>query len=322
MQPTHSDDSGRFRSRFSRLTLVLPAAAMLISAHAGRAQNVPGPAVDNPQAVFDKCADCHQEVVERFAASAHGRAWHFETHYSSASCETCHGDPTQHIALGDGTHIVNPRKLSAEKASELCMTCHRDNLAQAHWQGSVHQRRGVTCVTCHSMHAEAPANPLQNVAMRTELCFTCHKDIRSEMQKVSHHPVREGKMTCFDCHDPHGSLASHNLRASSTNELCYQCHTEKRGPFLWEHPPVRENCLNCHTPHGSNHPKLQTESVPFLCQQCHDSTRHPGTLYDATVLPTPGNPSTGSNRIFNRGCLNCHAAIHGSNSPSGPYLGR
>ena len=48
------------------------------------------------------------------------------------------------------------------------------------------------------------------------------------------------------------SWAFANLKAASVNEQCYTCHTEKRGPFLWEHAPVRESCLNCHTPHGSN----------------------------------------------------------------------
>jgi DmsE family decaheme c-type cytochrome len=114
------------------------------------------------------------------------------------------------------------------------------------------------------------------------------------------------------------------VKAASVNDQCYSCHAEKRGPFIWEHAPVRENCLTCHTPHGSNHLKLQKTSVPFLCQQCHSNTRHPGTLYDGLRVPTledeRPNPLA-SNRLFNRACLDCHPAIHGSNHPSAPYLG-
>jgi DmsE family decaheme c-type cytochrome len=156
-----------------------------------------------------------------------------------------------------------------------------------------------------------------------EQCFSCHKDTRAEAWKTSHHPIREGKVSCADCHNPHGTATPKMILAASVNDQCYSCHAEKRGPFLWEHPPVRESCLNCHTPHGSNHLKLQRTSVPFLCQQCHANTRHPGTLYDGLRLPTlenePPNPLA-SNRLFNRACLDCHAAIHGSNHPSSPYL--
>jgi DmsE family decaheme c-type cytochrome len=149
----------------------------------------------------------------------------------------------------------------------------------------------------------------------------CHKDVRAETWKNSHHPIREGKMDCADCHNPHGSATPKMIRAASVNDQCYTCHTEKRGPFLWEHPPVRENCVTCHAPHGSNHIRLQRTSVPYLCQQCHANTRHPGTLYDGFRVPTLENPAQGSNRVFNRACLDCHAAVHGSNHPSSPFLG-
>ena len=138
------------------------------------------------------------------------------------------------------------------------------------------------------------------------------------MWKNSHHPIREGKISCTDCHNPHGTQTRSLIKAASVNEQCYTCHAEKRGPFLWEHAPVRESCLNCHTPHGSNHQKLQKTATPYLCQQCHSNTRHPGTLYDATTL---ADQSRASNRIFNRACLDCHSAVHGSNNPSSPYLG-
>ena len=267
------------------------------------------------------CAECHEEEANVFATSPHGRAWSHSGRYSASSCATCHGDGAKHIDSGEAADIVRPEKLPAAEANAGCLECHNSNENQAHWMGSQHQRRGVACVDCHDMHQPAASDSMVDAARRTDLCMSCHKDKKAQMMKASHHPVREGKMACTSCHNPHGSMTKGNLIEASVNELCYDCHAEKRGPFLWEHAPVRESCSNCHDPHGSNHLKLQKTSVPYLCQQCHMNTRHPGTLYDATRLPTLDNPLTGSNRLFNRACVDCHSAIHGSNHPSGPYLG-
>ena len=100
-------------------------------------------------------------------------------------------------------------------------------------------------------------------------------------------PLPEGKMSCVDCHNPHGSATRSLLNADSVNDVCYTCHAEKRGPFLWEHAPVRESCVNCHQPHGSNHDKLLVGARPYLCQQCHNlSVGHSGTFYrEGSRLP-------------------------------------
>ena len=121
-------------------------------------------------------------------------------------------------------------------------------------------------------------------------------------------------MSCDDCHNPHGTLTNPLLKTNTVNETCYQCHAEKRGPFLFEHAPVRENCLNCHTPHGSNQSTLLVAPIPFLCQQCHTNFLHPNDLQTRQALGTGSNPDE---RIMGRGCLTCHANIHGSNAPSG-----
>src|SRR5438132_9467247 len=50
------------------------------------------------------------------------------------------------------------------------------------------------------------------------------------------------KVGCTSCHNPHGGEGGKMLVDLTVNNVCYTCHAEKRGPFLWDHPPVRENC--------------------------------------------------------------------------------
>ena len=136
----------------------------------------------------------------------------------------------------------------------------------------------IPVMTCMPAAVQKPDEP--------EVCFGCHHDIRVAANKWSHHPIIEGKVTCTSCHSPHGSLSKHMVKADDSQELCYSCHADKRGPYIYEHPPVAENCLTCHTSHGSIHAKLLTEKVPNLCQDCHDWQRHPGTPYDAKTAFT------------------------------------
>jgi DmsE family decaheme c-type cytochrome len=294
-------------------------AFLALATLAGAATQAPPPPVTGSGPTYvgsDTCATCHEETADHLKNTPHGKAGFAAL--SSLGCETCHGPGSAHVENPDDESL-RPRieTKDVKMQSQICQKCH-DGHAQFFWNGSVHQRRGLSCLSCHSVHSFKSENAQLKTASTTEACITCHKDVRAEMWKNSHHPIREGKISCSDCHNPHGSSTPKMIKAASANEQCYTCHTEKRGPFLWEHAPVRESCLNCHTPHGSNHLKLQKTSVPFLCQQCHSNTRHPGTLYDATTL---ADQARASNRIFNRACLDCHATVHGSNHPSSPYLG-
>jgi DmsE family decaheme c-type cytochrome len=267
------------------------------------------------------CRMCHEKPVASMAGTPHSRL--------EMKCGSCHGDPTDHLKAevdkGELGTIVSIKKMKPDQINQTCLGCH-DKARQANWGGGVHERRGLSCVSCHSVHDFHSTSAQLKTARDSENCSRCHKSERAKSMRASHHPVREGKMGCASCHDPHDGSSPKMLQADSTNELCYKCHTEKRGPFLFEHAPAREDCAACHDPHGSNHERLLVAKQPFLCQRCHFSAHgltadNASSLEGLPVAP-PGSTATRSSRNTERGCKQCHLNIHGSNSPSGAFFVR
>jgi DmsE family decaheme c-type cytochrome len=212
--------------------------------------------------------------------------------------------------------VFSFRTAGAEKGAEACRECHGKDRNQKFWRGSAHEAQEVGCASCHAVHGGQ--EKLLAKAGQNATCFTCHLDVRADVLKRSTHPLRDasrldlaGTITCSSCHNPHGAPSKALIDARSINDKCYECHTEKRAPVLWEHSPVKEDCLICHAPHGSSNDKLLVAKVTRLCQECHMQGRHQsGTLAPSSMF------------ALNRSCLNCHPQVHGSNNPSGTVLQR
>jgi DmsE family decaheme c-type cytochrome len=261
----------------------------------------------------DTCTACHESEGQSLSRTQHGKAQNVRTPAAKTNmaCETCHGPGKEHSETGDKAKIRRPAAMAPREASEICLTCHTTS-THVNWKGGMHDARNLTCVTCHSIHSPKSEKAQLKTATVVETCVTCHRTEVAKEQRSGHMPLREAKMDCASCHNPHGSTNVRMLKVGNwINETCVSCHTEKRGPFLWDHAPVREACNTCHDPHGSNNDRMLVAKLPMLCQRCHIGTRHPSTIYDGVQL------AAGSNRLIGRGCVNCHAQIHGSNSTAG-----
>ena len=260
------------------------------------------------------CLTCHAKQAAEFEQTLMGKIG--KTKKGAFECQNCHGPGSAHVKAGGGRGVggmlsfgeTDPR--SAEEKNAVCLACHEKG-NRTLWSGSTHETRGLACTNCHTVMKNVSRKSQLKTVFMPDTCFQCHKQKQAQMYRSEHMPVRddqrEGKVTCVNCHNPHGSYTEHLLKKATVNEVCFQCHAEKRGPFLWEHQPVVESCLNCHDPHGSMNTAMLVVSRPRLCQRCHNAaTRHPAN---------PRNPM--AIQAMNAGCVNCHSQFHGSNSPGG-----
>lgn len=276
------------------------------------------------------CMQCHNEApATDILKTAHAMKGDARTPAGQHGCESCHGPSDAHargFAAGKPTLpavVFNgPNASPVSVRNQACLGCHQD-AKRMNWGGSAHQNANLACVSCHTMHVVK--DPILTRATQPGKCFTCHAQQRAESFEYSHHPMREGKVVCSDCHSPHGSAGPKLLKEMTVNQTCYGCHADKRGPMLWEHQPVRENCLNCHTPHGSNEARLLKDRMNFMCSTCHSSTsNYSGGAFGGahSTLSQRDNAAFNSALANNRTCLDCHSQVHGSNSPNGTYFFR
>jgi DmsE family decaheme c-type cytochrome len=289
-------------------------AVVVVLASASTAQTAP-PSPADGYVGAEVCKGCHEPAYERFATTRMGRLFlkHPRNTTERLACENCHGPGKAHVDAGGGkgTGMITFARndpTPVERRNQMCTQCHRTG-QHLFWKGSAHEARDLACTSCHTvMHDVSPKSQL---ALPTEMetCGTCHVQQRAKQFRNTHMPLREGKMTCSSCHNPHGAIAPALLREISPNATCLTCHADKRGPFLWPHAPVVESCQNCHDPHGSNHETMLKVPKPRLCQQCHIESRHPTNPY--------GRDGASMRFVMGKACSSCHVNIHGSNHPSG-----
>jgi DmsE family decaheme c-type cytochrome len=260
----------------------------------------------------DTCKTCHEDIYKNFQHTAHfatttdskldsekGPGWH--------GCEACHGPGKEHVdGGGDKSKIFTFKDASPQATSARCLSCHQYNEEHNNYDRSAHLANGVGCIDCHSPHKAKESQFLMS-EKSPELCYKCHMDVRAAFARPFHHRVNEGLIQCNDCHNPHGSFRPKQLRTNASgDEVCYKCHTEKQGPFVYQHEAKIEGCVACHTPHGSTNARLLVQNqVNLLCLSCHSSD-----------LGAPGTPTFHNLAQKYQACTLCHTAIHGSNTSS------
>jgi DmsE family decaheme c-type cytochrome len=301
-------------NRDSKFLLVSFVAVLVVVALAGIPSGMrAGVLPQKAETTMQDCAACHEDAVKAFSKNAHDVLEKSSKYKLENPCESCHGPGKAHIdGGGDKTKIINFKGKANKTYNQQCLACHKGDHEVTGFGSSTHAKQGLDCADCHNVHKAAPGTRLLK-ERASNLCMSCHTQQKTDFAKPFHHRVKEGAIECVDCHQPHSGLDKRLLRSNlAGQEICFKCHSEKQGPYLFEHPAIRlRGCQGCHEPHGSNNPKmLVRNTMTGLCLECH--SRAP---YATSVILGSQPPSFHNlNSPTYRNCLTCHVMIHGSNS--------
>ena len=204
--------------------------------------------------------------------------------------------------------------------SQACAECHETvttgfhDASHAKMMAPGDNATDIGCESCHgpgSLHVKSGGGggTIVNPRNSPETCYQCHLDKRAEFNLPSAHPVKNGQMSCSDCHEPHlgNAITTGGTNLAGINDTCLKCHNAQAGPYAFEHEAVREGCVTCHSPHGSVNARMLKTTNANLCLQCHSQTQT-----SAGVIVIGGRDHAGS---LNRGTCwtaGCHEGVHGS----------
>lgn len=270
----------------------------------------------------------HDKINRDFEASTMGAQLSKKSGMPIVDCESCHGPGSLAIEgitpekveqdKNEGKEtkckyetLIDYKNLPPQALSLICLKCHTANATfnLHNWNANVHAINDVSCSDCHKVHKgpDLIVSPKETA----EMCYRCHQEVRAEFSLPSHHPLREQRVFCTDCHDSHGGVLTEKLlRKNTIKEQCTQCHIEKEGPFVFEHAEATENCSTCHSHHGSINNNLLVAREPFLCLQCHEGHRISSSTTEERKA------------AFYTRCTDCHSQIHGTDIPSASGKGR
>lgn len=196
------------------------------------------------------CISCHSGRPR----PVHNTNGEFETPAFTelaVGCENCHGPGAAHIramkskgSAGAGDAIVNPGRLSADLANNICMSCHQTGNIRVFQEGKTYQdfRPGMPLDRVLSILMVPPnrTSPPDADHLEHFYSMTLSKCYRSS----------GGRMECITCHNPHVEPSKEDA-PSYFNAKCMTCHTRQSCTLPAvdrQRTKPADNCIGCHMP--------------------------------------------------------------------------
>ncbi len=191
----------------------------------------------------------------------------------NVGCEACHGPGSVHVANGVRGNILNPAHMDYVGASDTCIQCHSQGRPLANpiegkyydWPVGFHVGRDLKDFW------QLEPSTLGESSFLHFPDGTAHKNRMQGNDFVQSVMYRHG-VTCFSCHDVHGTDNYAQLRKPA-DKICLDCH----GPLSPNGPATAT--LEAHTHHKAGStgsqciachmPKIETEGVPGAFVRSH-----------------------------------------------------
>ncbi len=215
----------------------------------------------------------------------------------NVGCERCHGPGSEHAAHPLRDNIVNPAHMDYVAASDTCIQCHSQGrpltspIEGKYYDWPVGYEVGLRLQDFWKLEDHTLAE--------TNFYYfadgTAHKNRMQGNDFMQSVMYRRG-ITCFDCHDAHGTNNYAQLR-ESTDKLCLECHgpLSPNGPrtaTLEEHTHHKDGsagsqCVACHMP------AIETEGPANTMVHAHTFRFITPAMTEKYKIPNP--------------CTSCHA---------------
>jgi predicted CXXCH cytochrome family protein len=214
----------------------------------------------------------------------------------NVGCERCHGPGSEHVAHPSRGNVLNPARMDYVQANDTCIQCHSqgrplvDPIEGRHYDWPVGYHVGLNLQNFWQLEEHTlGAGTFTHFADGT-----AHKNRMQGNDFVQSVMYRRG-VTCFSCHDVHGTDNYAQLRKPA-DKLCLDCHgpMSLNGPrtaTLEEHTHHKDGtpgsqCVACHMP------KIET-TIADVKVRAHTFAFITPAMTDKYKIPSP--------------CTSCHA---------------
>jgi predicted CXXCH cytochrome family protein len=214
----------------------------------------------------------------------------------NVGCERCHGPGSAHVENPTRGNILNPARMDYVQANDTCIQCHSQGRPLANpiegkyydWPVGYHVGLNLRD------YWQLEEHTLGQLSFTHFPDGTAHKN-RMQGNDFTQSVMYRRGVTCFDCHDVHGTENYAQLRKPA-NQLCLDCH----GPGSRNGP--RTATLAAHTHHKDG-------SAGSACVACHMpkiEVTIPGAFVRAHTFAFITPAMTDKYKIPNP-CTSCHA---------------